>query len=395
MPAEICAASGSIKTMCISTISFTLIFVIFAAIVTMVVFSKKLTNNYALVISSLIRIAVCFFIADTALKQIAEPERYGIEWFTLSYYLWCFILFNIFLTLILLPSKTKFLLSATTIITIISIPVFAYTGRGHFEQITPLAGGLFGKISFDMLWLSFSFRLFLGLAAIAIISGFVSLMAYWVINGKFSFSGLKRNLILCSFFLLLLILPVTSIPLGEIYNNKDVADAKHYIDEVKLKVDRYYYENGEYPKFIDKMLPEKSSPKLLQRHEFFTYGIRGTYYFSRNDKYCFLFQNPAREFGYYSLTSERGWRLNKTGASYDDVFVNLCDESNKNFEDLISGHLGANPDDKLINDISIEAGAAVVPATSNTASQILEDKIIEGAKKDPSLLKYFESPPEK
>ena len=394
LPSEICSNSESIKPMCLSTISFTLFFTVFAAVITTIIFRKKLTNNYALIVFSIIRVAACFFIADYIMKQIEEPSKYGIEWFIVLYYFWCFALFNMFLSLILMPSKTKKLLFGALSLTIILIPFFAYLGRGNFEQITPIAGGLFAKISLKMLLLSFSFKLFLALASVALASVFVAMLGFWLVNGKFKLSYFKRNFLLTAIFLILLTMPVSSIFLGEYFNQKDVADSKNYIDALKAKITKYYYENGEYPKFIEDMLPDGKSPRLLDRHEFFTQGIRGTYYFSRSDKYCMLFQNPTRKFGYYSVTSERDWRYVENGGSYDDVFINLCDESNKNFEDLISSHLGVNDNDKIINAISADVGAAVTPAQSKKAAGILEEKVKEDSKKDPSLLKYFQPAPE-
>jgi hypothetical protein len=390
LPAEICSNSESLKPMCLATTGFTLFFVVFAIVVTAIVFRKKLTNNYALILFSIFRVIACFFFADYILKQIQEPAIYGLEWFVVLYYFWCFAILNIFLSLILLPSNSKQLLSAALILTLILIPLFAYFGRGNFEQITPIAGGLFAKINFRMLMLSFSFKLFLALAAIALISAFVAFLGYWTIHGKFRLGFFTRNFILTILFFIILILPVSSVFLGEYFNRKDIAESKNYIEAIKTRVDKYYYENGEYPKFIEDMLPKGSSPRLLDRQEFFTQGIKGTYYFSRSDKYCMLFQNPTRKFGYYSITSERDWRYAENAGSYDDVFINLCDESNKNFEDLISSHLGVNDKDKIINAISADIGAAIIPAESKKAGSVLEEKVREDSKKDPTLLKYLQ-----
>lgn len=391
LPKEVCASADSIAPMCLTTVSFALIYSVIV-VVSLGYFLLKRINIPKNIVFGILSFLSAFFFSDYAMKQIEDPAKYGVEWFTLLYYFWAFLITNLFFFALLFYSKSKKTILFALITTFIFIPVFGYTGRGNFEQVTPIAGGLFAGSTWKLLWLSFSFKLFCFLSVYTVLFGIIAVIAKWIVDGNVYAKYFTRGFYFLLCFFIVLIIPVISIPLGELFNKHDAEEAKNYIDQIKPKVDKYYYENGEYPKFIEKMLPEGSSPRLLDRHEFFTMGIRGTYYFSRSDKYCFLFQNPTRKFGYYSLTTERGWRYNETSGSYDDVFINLCDESNKNYDDLISSHLGVDADNKLINDISVAVGAAIVPATSNKASQILEEKIMEESEKDPSILKYFQSP---
>lgn len=393
MPGEICSGAETIAPMCYASVNFTLLYTVMAIVGMVFLFRKKLTNRIALVIFSLFSIFSCFVLADYTMRLIEQPSLYGIEWFIVLYYLWVLLLLDIFLSIILLPVRRKSLLKTAAILTFIFIFIFAETGRGNFEQITPLAGGLYAKFGWDMLWLSFSFRFFVFIAALSVIFAAISMISNWVITGSVNLAVFKTNASTAGVYFILLLVPVISIPLGDILNRKDVKEAKNYIDDIKKKVVKYYYENGEYPKFVEDMLPAGRSPRLLERHEFFTMGVRGTYYFSRADKFCFIFQNPSSDFGYYSITSERDWRYNLKTDSYDTAFINLCDESEKNFQDLISNHLGVESEDKLINELSLEAGAPVMPAPmSKESSQILQDKIIDRSKEDPTIKKYFKVP---
>jgi len=395
LPQDICQNAEAIAPMCNASIGFTLIYTLTVMAFTIILFRKNIVNNYALIPTSLLLIFSCFVLTDHSMKQIAVPAKFGIEWFIIQYNLWVLFIFNLFLACILLPARSRFFVKLAAFITVIFIPLFAHTGRGNFEQITPIAGGLFAKLSLDMLWLSFSARFFVFLAVVSILAGFLSTLTHWIVRGKFKFTALLGNIKRLCWFFIIIVLPVISVFLGDIYNKKDSERAKTYIDSIKAKVNKYYLENGQYPKFIEDFIPEGRSPKLLERHEFFTMGIRGTYFFSREDKYCFIFQNPARDFGYYSITNDRGWRYSLNTKSFDDSFINLCDESEKNFQDLISSHMGIDSEDKLINELSLEAGAPPMPMPlSNKASKELERKIMEESKRDPSVLKYFKAPKE-
>lgn len=389
MPNEICPDTESLADVCNLFINFTLVYTILALVfVVLFFFLRKISLEFfKYLFLAIISVLICFYLTDYAMNQLEDPIRYGIEWFVASYYFWCFFIISAFLICIFFPDIRKPIYIISFLVTLIFVFIFSYTGRGNFEQITPLAGGLFADLTWKMLNLSFNFKLIIFFACLTffvIISGYVLV---WVIEGAFKLNNKSSYFLSLVIFVGFIFLTLVSIPVGEYFNRKDVKAAKNYIDEIKAKADKYFFENGEYPKFIENMIPSNKSPKLLARQEFFTNDIKGTYYFSRKNKYCFIFQNPARNFGYYSLTSERGWRFDKSLDSYDNVFINLCDESNENYEDLISQHLGINSDEEILNKTIAETDQKLPENYSKKASEILEEKILEESKKDPSLVK--------
>jgi hypothetical protein len=389
LPNEICAGADSIAPMCNTTVWFTLIYTLLIIIYLGFFCSKRIVTFFPVFFVGAFSVLSCFILADTTMKQIEDPGMFGLEWFALLYFLWIFIIVNNFNICLLFPAESRRLVTKILALTFIATLIFAYLGRGNFEHITFIAGGLFAKLSWPFLWMSLSFKALCFIAIDVVVLSCFMLLGGWLRSGLADHKIFLQNLKILFIYIIILIIPAASIPLGEMLNKNDVRQAKEYVDALKPAVDKYYYENGEYPKFIEKMLPAGPSPKLLARHEFFTAGIRGTYYFSRSDKYCFLFQNPARKFGYYSLTSERGWRFSEVTGSYDDVFINLCDESMKNYEDLISQHLGVDGQGDIVEKIAAEAGLKPDQPITQKASKILEEKILEESKKDPSLLKYF------
>ena len=180
-----------------------------------------------------------------------------------------------------------------------------------------------------------------------------------------------------------------------IINKYDVADAKSFINEIKKEVDKYYLENGEYPKFVGNLINEQEeNPFLLARHEYFTMGIRGTYYFSRPDKYCFVFQNPSKDFGYYSTTSSKEWRYTKITSDFTDAYVRMCDEEYESYEQLLTGHLGLDSEFNVIDKIAYDYNAPVQAEMSKKATQLLHEKILEEGYKNPEIFRFYGNAPE-
>ncbi len=374
MPSEVCGGDETMIPICFSAVSFATIYGLLAIIFSAVILFKNYRKNFIYIPSFIISILLTFFLADYSIKQIQSPIKFGIEWFVLSYYLWCFVIISLFIINVLFYKNTKRLLIANIQLAIIFTAVLAYTGRGNIEQITLLLGGLLAKFSWKFLWLSDNFKLLCLLFCLAFLYGFCSVISSWIKTGEAKFGIILKPVKLFFVYIIFILIPITSIPIGEYFNKADISSAKNFIDKVKTDVDKYYYENGEYPKFIEKMLPSAASPNILARHEYFTAGIRGTYYFSREDKYCFLFQNPTRKFGYYSITSERGWRFSRDTRDYGESFVALCDESNKSSDSLISNHLGIESEDEMVNRIAADVGAGPqnAPITPITAQKIIE-----------------------
>ena len=379
MPSEVCGGDETMIPICVSAVSFAAIYGLLAIIFSAVILFKNYRKNFIYIPSIIISILLVFFLADYAIKQIQSPIKFGIEWFVLSYYLWCLAIVSLFIMNVLFYKNTKRLLIANMLLAIIFTAVLAYTGRGNIEQITPLLGGLLAKFSWKFLWLSDNFKLLCLLFCLAFLYGFCSVISSWIKTGEAKFGIILKPVKLFFVYVIFILIPITSIPIGEYFNKADISSAKNFIDKVKTDVDKYYYENGEYPKFIEKMLPSGASPNILARHEYFTAGIRGTYYFSREDKYCFLFQNPTRKFGYYSITSERGWRFSRDTRDYGESFIALCDESNKSSDSIISNHLGIESEDEMVNRIAADVGAG---PSKSPLTPITTQKIMEAAGKD-------------
>ncbi len=397
MPEDICGGDGSLRYICTLSIGFTLIYAAIAFISALVAVVIKRANALKYILFVILSVLACFYFTDIAMKRLQDPLRFGIEWFTILYYFWCFIISCLLILVLSYRNRTIGLFVAAAIITLIFTAVFAWTGRGNVEHITPLAGGLFRSFSFGFLWLADSFRLFCLMTIFWVIWSLFAILINWMRTGNTGLREILNTARILPVILIIMAIPVLSIPAGEHFNRKDVAEAKSYIEEAKKKADRYFYENGEYPKFIEEMLPE-GNPRLLQRHEFFTYGVRGTYYFSHEKKYCFLFQNPTRKFGYYSITSDRDWRYNKERGGYDDVFTSLCDESMQTYDDLIAGHLGVRKDssavDRLIDEVGLSKNQPLSAPISKRASELLQQKIEEESKNNPGIKGLLKQPKE-
>lgn len=374
MPADICGGDATMIPMCKTSVSFALISGLVILLISLFILIKSFRKNFKFIPSLIFAFFLSFFLADYSIKQIQDPTKFGIEWFVLNYYFWCFLLTIIFLLNLYYPKNTKKILISAVLLTIIFTILFAYKGRGNVEQITILIGGLLADLSLKFLLLSSAAKFIIVLFFVYVIFSLLETIGVWIKTGEAKFKNFLTSLKIYLIYVLIIIFPAASIPVGEYYNKQDVKDAKEFIDKVKIEADKFYFENGEYPKFIEDMLPAEKSPRILARHEYFTQGIRGTYYFSREDKYCFLFQNPTKEFGYYSITSERGWRFSRDNRDYAESFIALCDESNKSAEGLISNHLGVESEDEMVNRIAADVGVGpeIQPMTSITSQKIKE-----------------------
>ncbi|MCB2081702.1 MAG: hypothetical protein KDD76_03630, partial [Rickettsiales bacterium] len=102
-----------------------------------------------------------------------------------------------------------------------------------------------------------------------------------------------------------------------------------------------------YPPTLEHSVEEEgiTLPRLLRLFDFLAYNQHGAYYISRPEKYCFLVYNPgAVDYGYYSLTSERGWKFHPyAGKSLEEIYLEYCDEP-QTFKQRIKKHLGLQED---------------------------------------------------
>ncbi len=388
-PADICKDETGLRSYCIGISSFAF-YLPFIALFACILLSLKPRLVGRFILFSIISVLAAFIYADNILKSISEPSNYGFETYVLIFYSWCFFFVVIFTFALLFKRATNNLFLVFLSATIISSFAFVYYGRGSFEQATSLLGGAFINLNLKFILKSNLIQLGLFALILTCIYGLYSLIKQWVSKGNVIPELFFEKFRVLSLFTIILLAPLISLPFGALKNAQDVEKAKAFIDGIAKKATRYYYENGEYPKIIDEFIDKSAkNPRLLKRHEFFTYGIKGTYYFSRSDKFCFLFQNPAQKFGYYSLTSAREWRFTPSLDSFDNVYIQMCDESLEGTDQLISNHLGMENPNDFLNSKAIEFNSPNILPESKISSQELDKKINEYGKDHPEIFQYY------
>lgn len=391
---EVCSEAESIEAYCnaiISSAFYSPLLILFGLVIISLK-PKKFIRKLAFLASFFLSI---FIISDALLKDISDPTKYGLENYFIVYYFWAFILFNITAISALFRYNKKLLISSIIFTLIISI-LLGFLSRGTFEANAALIGSYQIEGEFGNLFKAYNFIIWKVFAAFILSCSLVNLASGWVLKGEVKPKEFFKNLLLIFVLLPIIYLNLISLPIGNYFNKKDVSEAIDFIDKIKENVDKYYLENGEYPKVVVDYIEGKASdPWLLKRHEYFSLDIKGAYYFSRPKKYCFIFQNPNKDFGYYSLTSTRDWRYNEDVKGFEDVYLKLCDETDQSLENLVAGQIGLKDPDDLIGKMAIETNTLLSPAISKTISGDLHEKIIEYGDKDPEIYRYYGNAPEK
>lgn len=391
---DICKAGNDITYSCTSVINFTLTYSAILIIFTIFI-SKNLKSGFKFLIFSLISIISIFIIANIILLKLASQAIYGLESFIIVFYFWIFAIFSLHLASLFFFEKKRKLISSALIITILAIIACALFGRGTAEQYVSIIGG-FGEL-YELGYFADSdiFKLIVIISAITLMFSLLHLATTWIKESIISPITFFRNFPILIIFVILIATITISIPLGDLINKRDISAAQRYIETIQKKVDKYHLENGEYPKFIADMIDEEAdNPWLLKRHEYFTLGIRGTYYFSRAQKYCFLFQNPSANFGYHSLTSTRGWHKYSETNSFGNVYLSMCDEAYENEETLFADHFGMDSLNDDLFGLSYQFNSPNNLPETRAASPILHNKIIDyGNNVDPDVFKYYRNAP--
>lgn len=391
---EVCSEAESIKAYCSSIISFAFyspLLILFGFII-ISLRPKEFIRKLIFLASFFLSI---FIISDALLKDISDPTKYGLENYFIVYYLWAFALFNITVISVLFGYRKKLIISSIIFTLAFSI-LLGFLSRGAFEANATLIGAYQLEGSSESLFKAYNFVIWKIFAAYILSYALLDLGLSWVLKGEVIAKKFFINLLIILSLLPIIYLNLISLPIGQYINKKDVSEAKIFIDGIKKNVDKYYLENGEYPKVIvDYIEGKQSKPWLLKRHEYFSLDITGAYYFSRPKKYCFIFQNPNKDFGYYSLTSTRGWRYNKNVKDFDDVYLKLCDETDQSLENLVAGQIGLKDPDDLLGKMAIETNTLLSPAISKTISGDLHDKIMEYGDENPEIYRYYGNAPEK
>jgi hypothetical protein len=387
-PSDVCADGEQIKNYCsglLTGLNAVCIITVLSLIVLLCMKRFKLAGK-AFVLSTVL-LPLAFITVDHILKQLSDVASFGKEWFVISFYIWCYIGIAAFLKAISF-CRGKFYTLAFLAVTIVATIMFALTGRGTIEHITPIIGGLLADVNFEYLALSFVAKLIAAFFAIGFVSWIIIFTCKWVISGELKTYGLGRIAALTIAFSAISLISVASLPFGEKLNEKDLREAEAFIDEVTKSVNKYKLENGEYPKTISPLLViNKDYPRLLARHDYLSYGTTGAYYFSRKDKFCFVFQNPARKLGYHSKTSSRDrWRFSSYKGSLEEEYINVCDEQMAGSDNIIGGSLGLTDPYSEIEEMAAQVGAETQkPAITLKASQALKDVINEYGKEDPTI----------
>jgi hypothetical protein len=392
-PTEICADGGQIKSYCFGLL-YGLNFFVIAAIILPLALSvfKKFKLSIKCFLFLLPIATLGFWVIDYILKQLSEVANFGSDAFVVTFYLWWFFAILCFYFTIIFPNSAYLSRKKTILIffvgTILATISFVFTGRGTIEHITPLIGGLLAKFTLEFLYLSFIAKII----TIFFVFGFVfwlsKFLYFWVVTGVFNKLDLKATSFLVIIFSIISLWPIASLPFGEYINKKDVESAQKFIDEIIKKTTKKKFENGEYPKVISDMFEVKSDyPKLLKRHDYLSFGTKGSYYFSRKDKFCFVFQNPARKLGYYSITSTKpNWKFSSYKGSLEEEYINVCDEQYAGSDNIIGGSLGLTDPYSEIEEMAAKVGAETrKPAITLKANQVLKTILDEYGKKDPTI----------
>jgi hypothetical protein len=335
-----------------------------------------------------------YFLADSIMIQLSKPDSYGIDWFIITFNLWTWLFINIYLlSLIFWGWRVKFLY-LNFFVTIVFTYLFIITGRGTIEHAFTLIGETMFDVNLITILQSSVVYIIGAIFLLTIIYGLLAVAGYWIKTGLLEGKIFFRNFKVFLTSILIIFLIYISYPFGLMLNKLDVKEAKSFINEISKFTQKYYYENGEYPMEIGSYLENKSSetPWILKRNEYFSHGIKGTYYLSRPQKYCFIFQNPGSTPGYYTLTSMRGWRHNASVEAIEDVFVRYCDEVGESHENLISQHIGLTGPDDFIGRMANEFNIPYIPATSKKASRKLHEKITEFGEENPEIYRYYRDP---
>lgn len=322
--------------------------------------------------------------------ELSAIQVHSYEPFKILFYLWAIFLFIFFLASALFERKRKLLTKIFLLVTIICSIFFAFNGRGSAEHITPIIGGLLAEISLENFQLAEIPEFIFILAIMAFIAATGKTLKYWITHGVFRFRQGEEVLKTSGYYMLIALIPILSIPPGVILNKSDVSEAKQFIDSITPKVKDYYEKNKEYPKLITQVIEKETKvPRLIANYEYLVFNEKGAYYLSRPEKYCFIFQDPGKDFGYYSITSDRAeWKFFSETSSLDEQYLSICGEDGPgSHEGLVAGHLGLPSPDDPVSEINLKVLDKVNrPAITPKESEELEKVLEEMGKQDPSII---------
>jgi hypothetical protein len=328
-----------------------------------------------------------FVAQQFTLKEIVDIRTYGFEVFIVSFYVWLVILFTQMVAAFIYPSHGLKITKYAAIFTFVMLISFAFTGRGSIEHLMPMVGGLYAEKS----WLAAEAGKLLYIVPVFVLVALcfpvLYVVFFWATTGKFGGAKIVYSLGLNISFFVIIAMSFISLPLGNYLNNNDIEYTKGFVDELRDDVAAYYKEKGTYPSTILGILGSRESPRLLKRYEYLANNTKGGYFLSRESKYCFVFQDPGKAFGYYSVTSDRPWHFSHEGQDLTKDLLSVCDEGEMvQGEGLVAGHLGLDQLNDPIRGMMLELeDTALRPAVTQSATKLLEDRLQELGEIDSSI----------
>ncbi len=327
-----------------------------------------------------------------SLYRLMDSRSFGYETFIISFYFWLALLVWLFLLAMAHRPLRRSAMWITGLSGLCMIALFAITGRGAVEHIYPLFGGLPGGFSWEHVWQSILLRTgILGLAA-ASLTALLTFAWQWVKTGAAEKESVICPLVTGLVLICLMQLAQLSYPVGMIFHARDVASAKEFIDALVPEVEAIRDETGQYPMEISELLQGREEPRLIASFTYMSDHVPGAYYFSRAEKYCFIFQDPGMEVGYHTLTGERGWRKDVSNRPLSEMFRSLCDEKDQDSESLVAGQLGLYGKDDPVARLGAEVDGIEKRASTPTVAGALKGRMSELGAMDPSIYGEEEAP---
>lgn len=324
-----------------------------------------------------------------ALNELADPRIASFEPLIVGSYVW--LLASVIITLLYwaYPQLAQRWWRAMAGITLLASLFLAITGRGSMEHVYTLVGGLPWQISIAAYSLSKCLWLLLMLALTGIIIFIIHAITTWIQRGQvmpshYSYLWRGWRMVFCGFA----VAGVISYPAGLLLARHDVNASKAYIGKLMEQARTYKEKEGKFPVEITPFTAglQDETPRLLKRYEYLAMGFPGSYYFSREAKFCFVFQDPSKPYGYYSITSDRDWKFMDEQSSLENTFLSVCDDMQPmSSEAMLGGQLGLNEPAKLELLFGKKFDQIYKEALTPKEAEPLHNHIQELGRRDPSI----------
>lgn len=245
---------------------------------------------------------------------------------------WASFMLCMQLWLVLYPDyrkvSRKLYLIATLLITIGLVVL----GRGSVYQFNTLIGGLFLEVSYRALDYSFLWGQWIELTVLAVVYALIMVFVAFIKKGSPKVDVVDRVLKPTALVMGGSAITLISLLPGHWMAERDIEDAQHFVDKLIPSVEQFYEEEEEYPlSIVGGIVPlEEKLPFLLDRFEVLARpkagGLKGGYYLSRPNKFCFMLQDMGITPGYYSITNEsNGWKyFEYDGRPLESFFWEVC-----------------------------------------------------------------------